>query len=86
MICAMRSSSDVAYGLFRQIQFSTQALGLHPACCSEAVQVQQDPTRPGEMKHEVMASQVPLRERQPMLASVQLQPPETLASRSATPM
>lgn len=71
VICAMRCSNDVAYGIFRQIQFSTQALGPHPACCSEVVQVQQDPTRLGEMKHEVMASQMPLRETQPMFASVQ---------------
>lgn len=43
----------------RQIQFSAQALGQHPAYCSEVAQVQQDPTRPAELEHEVTASQAP---------------------------
>lgn len=60
MLCVLRRSNAL-------LMSETQA----PAYCSEVAQVQQDPTGPGKLEHEVMASQAPTRGTQPMFVSGQ---------------
>lgn len=57
-VCALRRSNALV--------MSSQAPNLPPAYGSEVAQVQQDPTGPGKLEHEVMASQAPTRGTRPM--------------------